>query len=353
MKVALVIDRIGGGGGEVFTEKLVRGLEGGGDVVEVLSGEKGDIVTERIPFSNRGSLFRLIGIWRSSGVLKDKLGRIEPDLVLMLSPVAAISTMMSLPEDHGYKTVYAPRYLALDHWKMISGEPIWRFNRSIESMALNFSYDEVFALSENMKGRIREAGAKSPIEIIPIGVDAEKFRPKGGEGQKPTFLFVGRFEPEKGYDLFLKIAERVEDARFVMVGDGTENLESVPPNVEVRGRVPHSEMIEVYNEATALLLTSYTEGLPRVCLESLACGTPVVGSRVGGVPDLVIDGETGFLVEPGNLDHFVAKARKFVDDPDLSERMGMKGRKHILENYEEKTTMERTIEELGKVAEDC
>ncbi|KXB08311.1 hypothetical protein AKJ56_01580 [candidate division MSBL1 archaeon SCGC-AAA382N08] len=220
-------------------------------------------------------------------------------------------------------------------------------------MALKYPYDKIFALCENMKERIRNNGGNSPINIVPIGVDIEKFTPsKEKETEEPLFLYVGRFKPEKGYKLFIESAEKLEQEKFLMVGDDPEKLGKTPQNLEVRGKVPHGEMVNIYNEATCLVLPSYTEGLPRVCLEALACGTPVIGSKVGGVPELVLDGETGFTIEPGNLKQLVNKIETVRKNPELISKMGQQGRKHIVENYDESKTMKKTVKELEMVAGD-
>lgn len=104
---------------------------------------------------------------------------------------------------------------------------------------------------------------------------------------RPAFLSVGRFRRVKGVDVFIEASKSLRGAKFLMVGGEEKELGEVPPSVEVKGKVPHSEMVDIYNEAYALILPSYSEGLPRVRLEALACGTPVIASDVGGCPSLL------------------------------------------------------------------
>lgn len=348
LKVAIIIDQTGGGGGAVFVKKIRDYLLKQGEEVEVLAREE-ELSTIRIPFSESDGIFRLIGIPRASGHIKKELSRVNPDVVLILSPVAAIATMSAIPKESDFKTIYAPRYLALEHWEMIESGIKGKIKRIIEERALNFNYDKIFALNENMKERMLEAGAKSPIERVPIGVDTKKFFPRRKKTRELVLLFVGRFEPVKGINIFIEASKRFEGAKFVMVGDKKEKLGEVPPSVNVKEKVPHSEMVNLYNWAYALVMPSYSEGLPRACLEALACGTPVIASKVGGVPELVLDGKTGFLIEPGNVDQLVERIEELLENPKLAEEMGRKGRAHVVKNYDDAKIMNKTIQALRRI----
>ena len=116
-------------------------------------------------------------------------------------------------------------------------------------------------------------------------------------------LAVGNLVPEKDHALALAALAEVPDATLLVVGDGPlrDALEQdarargIGARVRFTGGVPQPALIEYYNAADALVLTSRREGMPNVVLESLACGTPVVATRVGGVPEVIVDPAAGRL----------------------------------------------------------
>jgi glycosyltransferase involved in cell wall biosynthesis len=119
--------------------------------------------------------------------------------------------------------------------------------------------------------------------------------------------YIGRLSHEKGIPNFLdaihKIAEINDEAEFVIAGDGQlrsaveELADRLPSKVKYIGWIPHDELPEHLNELRLLVLPSYTEGLPNIILEAMACGTPVLATSVGAIPDIIKDGETGFIME--------------------------------------------------------
>ncbi|MDY7082281.1 MAG: glycosyltransferase [Halobacteria archaeon] len=144
-------------------------------------------------------------------------------------------------------------------------------------------------------------------------IDTEKFSVQVQYEERDNFVgFVGRLDVEKGVDKLVEVAEKLpEDVRFLFVGDGDyrEMLENRLSDeiergtVETVGWVDHDEVPEQLNRLKLhILLSDSTEGLPTIILESFGCGTPVYSTSVSGVPDVVKEGETGFLMENDELD---------------------------------------------------
>lgn len=137
------------------------------------------------------------------------------------------------------------------------------------------------------------------------------------------FLYLGRLAPEKG--LAELLGGWPPDVRLVVVGDGPERerlARSAPHGVEFRGDVQPDEVSSLFTRARALVVPStWHEGSPRVILESLAAGVPVLASDIGGLPELVHDGVNGYLLPPGDAGAWQAGVRRLLD-PVESQRLG-------------------------------
>lgn len=138
------------------------------------------------------------------------------------------------------------------------------------------------------------------------------------------FLYMGRLSPEKGLSPLLMAWRRVP-AKLVVAGSGPLEAELravAPPQVEFRGALAPEELQTVLARARAVVLPSICyEAQPRSVLEAYATGVPVVAHRLGGLPEVVSDGETGLLVDPGQADGWVRAVSRLLDDRE-TERMG-------------------------------
>lgn len=138
---------------------------------------------------------------------------------------------------------------------------------------------------------------------------------------------------------FARLCELGVDAQLVLVGDGPERgaLEQRAHNLGIARRTLfagyQTEIASYLDLFDAFLLPSANEGTPVVAIESLAARTPVVATRVGGVPDIVRDGTDGFLAETGDVETLAAHLASLARDPDLRARMGAAGREHVLPRY--------------------
>jgi D-inositol-3-phosphate glycosyltransferase len=192
---------------------------------------------------------------------------------------------------------------------------------------------------------------RSRIAVVPCGVDTELFRPGDRAearqqlrlGHGPIALYVGRLEPIKGLDTLLDAVGQLRASGhalelLVVGGDGDEA--SAGHEAELRRRIralgfassvrflgmqPQDRLRTYYVAADVTVLPSYYESFGMVALEAMACGSPVVGSRVGGLTTTVRDGVTGHLVPEGNVDALAQRLADLITDPDARERLGREG----------------------------
>jgi glycosyltransferase involved in cell wall biosynthesis len=143
--------------------------------------------------------------------------------------------------------------------------------------------------------------------------------------------YVGRLSPEKGIKNFLDAVPLIlndkDDLLFYIIGDG--NLmdyvktyvddNNLKEKIKILGSVSHDELPEYLNELKLLIMPSYTEGLPNIMLEAMACGTPVLASPVGSIPDIINDGWNGFIMDDNKSRSISKNVKKILEDPDNSE----------------------------------
>jgi starch synthase len=202
--------------------------------------------------------------------------------------------------------------------------------------------DKILPHTSLEKRMLCQLGAKkSNIEIIPSIIETEKFKPK--ESKKDDIvLFASHLIPTKGPDIALRIAKEIlaeRKIKFVFIGIGAmeKKLKREARNYGDRiiflKNLPLNELIEWYSRASVLILPSYYEAFSRVLAEAMSCGTPVVATKVGGIPEVVDDGKTGFLVKYGNWTSFKDRINQLLDDPGLRNRMGRAGRDKVIKNF--------------------
>lgn len=177
----------------------------------------------------------------------------------------------------------------------------------------------------------------SRVSVIPNGADTEIFHPVEARrrGADRYFLFVGRLTPRKGPDFVVRaLAEVEDDVHCVFAGDGPMRGEierlaeqlGVADRVTFLGNVNPEGLASVYANAELLVLPSVSEASPLVAAEAMACGTPVLATRIAGLPTLVEDWETGFLVHPDNVGELGVALRFLMRDGELRRTMSEKAR---------------------------
>jgi glycosyltransferase involved in cell wall biosynthesis len=174
-------------------------------------------------------------------------------------------------------------------------------------------------------------------------VDTTLFTPQLSYDERECVVgFLGRLDEEKGIRTLAAVAKQLpEHVTFVFAGDGElkewlekELAEQIASgSVEITGWINHSDVPQLLNRFKLLVLPSQpTEGLPTVILESMACGTPVYATPVSGTPDVVRNGETGFLIQEYSSDAMSEQISKILRQEDLT-KISKQARDEVLESY--------------------
>jgi glycosyltransferase involved in cell wall biosynthesis len=154
-------------------------------------------------------------------------------------------------------------------------------------------------------------------------------------------LFVGRLEPRKAPDLLVRAVAASPELHCVIVGDGPmrRELEALAARLQVADRIcflgvrGRPEVAALCADAQLLVLPSVSEASPLVVTEAMACGTPVLATRLAGLPTLVEDWDTGFLVTPGDLGELTVALRFLMRDHELRGAMGERAHRRVHERY--------------------
>lgn len=167
----------------------------------------------------------------------------------------------------------------------------------------------------------------------------------------PLIGYIGRLSGEKGVQNFTQALPAIlsdqQDLSVFIGGDGqlreaieaSLQQEGFTTRVDLPGWISHDDLPKYLNQLRLLVLPSYTEGLPNIMLEAMACGTPVLATPVGAIPDIIIDGKTGFIMENNSPECIAENVIRALDSPDL-ERIAEEGRRFVEENF----SFEKTVE---------
>lgn len=228
-----------------------------------------------------------------------------------------------------------------------------------ELIVIKLNYDIVLTVSESTKKKLVRAGVKEDkIHVVGGGVDLELIDSvEEQKSSKPTIIFVGRLVRLKKVEnlllAFKKIISKIPEAELYIVGSGPQEKMlkdlakrlDLSSNVHFTGFVPEEEKIKLIKNAWVLVQPSIAEGFGLVLVEANACRTPVVAVDSGGPREVVIDGVTGFLVKPNDLNELTEKILEILSDKIKMYRMGEDGRKVV----EEKYTWEKVAEKVEKI----
>jgi len=197
------------------------------------------------------------------------------------------------------------------------------------------------------------AVVKAKVHKAFLFVDMNTFNLK-----KPIFMrnnligYIGRLSAEKGVLNFIEaiplVLKKKVDTRFIVCGQGSLaykirkmiEAKGLKANVELTGWIPHENVPRYLNELKLLVLPSFTEGLPNILLEAMACGTPVLATSVGAIPDIIKDGETGFLLKSNDPEHIAERIVELLNKPEHLEKVSVNAYNYLRKNFSYEKALE-------------
>ncbi|GAB6173059.1 glycosyltransferase [Paradesulfitobacterium aromaticivorans] len=283
----------------------------------------------------------------------DEVKRLKPDII-HAHYATSFGFLGALAKEHPY---------VISAW----GSDIFFFPRHsfVHSLFLKWTLKQADVLCSTSRimaqemQRYTESGRT--VEVIPFGVDIERFKPPAEERQdslQPLIFGVAKyFQPVYGLDVLFKAFAQIERqtpgrARLRLAGDGPEKARlqrlalklGIARKIEWLGAIPSKDVAELYQSLDVVVVPSRQESFGVTAVEGSACGRPIIASRVGGLPEVVTDKETGLLIPPGDVQELAAAMEYMIDHPEERKRMGEAGRSFVLEHYdwqENVTEMER------------
>ena len=256
------------------------------------------------------------------------------------------------------KKLYKIYHVATVHGSDVNMVKKNRFLRKIGSFIITNS-NKITVNSTFTKNLILDIASRrneEKIKIIPMGIDLDRFTQVSDINLKKKYtdgnllLFVGRLIDWKGAKYLVKamkdVVETFPKTKLLIVGSGPEKTKLKELIIELNledkvcfiGEIKNTEMPKYYSAADVFIIPSivvdgHTEGLGVVTLEAMACGTPVIGSHVGGIPDVIKDGYNGFLVPEKSHEELTKRIIRLLSDKELEKKFIRNGLKTVKEKF--------------------
>lgn len=216
---------------------------------------------------------------------------------------------------------------------------------------------KIICLTEQGKQELLTYQIKSPIVVIPNGVDTDLFQIDQTAIKDVDILFCGRIEHRKGsrsmIEACIALIRQKNTIKILIVGYGDDDvwvnsqLHSYANNITLTGKVSFLEMQQFYARSKLYVSTSYYEGLPGTCLEAMAMGVSVIVWDFLFYKDLIEHGKTGFLVEPNNIEKLAALVVSVLDDAPTRLQVATNAREHVENNYNWKNLSLKIFKQLN------
>lgn len=342
------------GGLEVYAARMASGAAAAGyDVHVITSGTAAAAETERT--GDGVTIHRLPVQFRISDTpvslrwirqVRKLMRTLDPDIVNVHLPVPYLADLVAFLSP-GAPVVVTYHSGSMKGRGFVLDRIIDAYEKGILPLALRRTGRIICSSDFIRDGFLRKYRGKSTV--INPGVDAAVFSRRSTVPQNRKVLFVGDFRTGlKGLDYLKEAIKLVPDATLHVVGQG--------PRIASLGTIYHGPLSETelagqIRDSQVLVLPSIneSEGFGMVLIEAMACGVPVIGTRVGGVPSLISDGEDGLLVPPGDAGALAAAIGRILDHPDLACRLADKAFIKVSKSYLWEASVERYLHEIASV----
>jgi 1,2-diacylglycerol 3-alpha-glucosyltransferase len=282
----------------------------------------------------------------------------RPDVIHLQDPASICSCLAKAARQCGVPVVISHHFtldFIMSYLKLL--KPIHNYSNAQFTRYLKDFYNRcqyVVCPSELVKEWLVAVGVTTPVTVVSNGVNLERFysyqspdatRASLGLPNLPLVLYVGRIDREKRLDTLLKAAPLIlskRPAHFVLCGGGSllERMKkqaarsSLAGHVTFCGQFEHQDetLPRIYQLANCFVMPSCCETQSIVTLEAMAAGLPVVAAAAGALPELVADGENGYLFRPGDARDLAHKVGLILDNPALAEQMGVLGMEKVLKH---------------------
>ncbi|MBN2027614.1 MAG: glycosyltransferase family 4 protein [Actinobacteria bacterium] len=237
------------------------------------------------------------------------------------------------------------------------GKKVYHALARMERTGYRMARHIVAISSTTMESLVEDYGIpESRITVIPVGVDTSVFKPLEVERLENSMLFVGRLCERKGIPHMLEacslVREEVPGFKLFIAGEGELRVElqdrvdelGLGANVDFLGKVGEEELPRWYNRVSLFCLPSRFEGFGIVCLEAMACGTPVVASRAPGIIDVIPEEHDDLLIEPGDVHALAAKIISLLQDDEGRGAIGRSLRSAAEDSFDWSTVSARFID---------
>lgn len=299
------------GGQGVFSYELYNALAGiEGVEVSIASSRDNDIEThEQVKVTGRYGFGPLHFSLKINRLLKRFIEKEKVDILQVNGGPGGVFLLRK----PGVPVVYVAHHTYGQQFEYLGRKPVYRILKIAEAIGYKLSARVVAVSTTTASSLVNDYGiSPDRIKVIPDGVSS-KFSIQAGSAREPlSILFVGRLCERKGLHFLVDamglVSREFPSVRLYIVGEGPlrDLLEAkvcelgIENNVTFVGKVTDEELVRWYNKVEVLVLPSFFEGFGMVCLEAMACGTPVIATKVPGIVDVVKDSEPCMLVEPGD-----------------------------------------------------
>lgn len=369
-------------GASYFTQRLAAALTQRGHEVGVIAPSQ----TIRNDTAMRGNVhifgvrsypvfivpkFRFVLPWVISRRIEAVIEEFQPDIVHIQMHFPVSRTALRIAQRRGIPVVATNHFMPdnITHYLHLPGPVTRGINRAMWRDASGV-LEKAQAISAPTRTSVdlMQPQISKKMQVISNGIDRARFRPENDPApareryqlpDAPILLFVGRLDKEKNVDIALRAVARAlrdTDLHFVIAGHGAESAKlkalarklGIEQKVTFAGFVPDALLPSLYAAADCFVIAGIAELQCIVAMEAMATGLPVLGARAVALPELIEQGQNGYLFEPGDVGELSRRIVELFNDKELRERMGKRSRE-IIANHDIDTVMER-FEEFYRIA---